>query len=248
MVNIIIAEDEEILRVNLERKLQKHWPQGIIIASVKCGKDALESIDTLKPEVVFLDIQMGDLTGIEVIQQSKHHCHVVFITAYDKYAIEAFEAGAIDYLLKPYSDKRLKDCIDRLMVRLASTPIDIKQLLNNISTSNEHYLKWLKIQIGSKFWLLDIKDIICFKACGRYVKVLTKDREALVRMPLKSLSLQLDPDVFWQIHRSTILNIQHLDFAQTSDGEQMHAHMKHLAEPLAVSRSFAHLFRSLTVD
>ncbi|NQZ27170.1 MAG: response regulator transcription factor [Colwellia sp.] len=248
MVNIVIAEDEEILRLNLERKLQSHWPQGNIIASVKCGKDALSSIDTLKPDVVFLDIQMGDLTGIEVIQQSKHNCHVVFITAYDKYAIEAFEAGAIDYLLKPYSDKRLKDCIDRLNVRLASTPIDIKQLLGNISSSNDRYLKWLKIQIGSKFWLLDIKDIICFKACGRYVKVLTKDREALVRMPLKSLSLQLDPDVFWQVHRSTILSIEHLDYVQTSDAEQMHAHMKKLVEPLAVSRSFAHLFRNLTVE
>jgi DNA-binding LytR/AlgR family response regulator len=248
MVNIVIAEDEEILRLNLERKLQVHWPQGNIIASVKCGKDALASIDTLKPDVVFLDIQMGDLTGIEVVQQSKHNCHVVFITAYDKYAIDAFEAGAIDYLLKPYSDKRLKECIERLNVRLASTPIDIKQLLGNISSNHDRYLKWLKIQIGSKFWLLDIKEIICFKACGRYVKVLTKDREALVRMPLKSLSLQLDPEVFWQVHRSTILSIKHLDFVQTSDAEQMHAHMKQLEEPLPVSRSFAHLFRNLTVD
>jgi len=248
MVNIVIAEDEEILRINLERKLKNHWPQGNIIASAKCGKEALESIENLKPDVVFLDIQMGDLTGIEVIQQCKHQCHVVFITAYDKYAIEAFEAGAIDYLLKPYSDKRLKDCIDRLSVRLASAPIDIKQLLSHISPSNESYLKWLKIQIGSKLWLLDIKDIICFKACGRYVKVLTKGREALVRMPLKSLSLQLDPDIFWQVHRSTIVNIKHLDFVQTSDSEQMHAHMKQLPDAIAVSRSFAHLFRNLSAD
>jgi len=248
MANIVIAEDEEILRLNLERKLQNHWLQGNIVASVKCGKDALESIDKLKPDVVFLDIQMGDLTGIEVIQQCKHHCHVVFITAYDKYAIEAFEAGAIDYLLKPYSDKRLIDCIDRLKVRLASTPIDIKQLLSNISSTNDHYLKWIKTQIGSKFRLLDIKDIICFKACGRYVKVLTKDREALVRMPLKNLSLQLNPDNFWQVHRSTIVNIQHLDFVQTSESEQMHAHMRQLPEAIAVSRSFAHLFRNITVD
>ncbi|NQY63704.1 MAG: response regulator transcription factor [Alteromonadaceae bacterium] len=169
-------------------------------------------------------------------------------TAYDEYAIQAFDSGAIDYLLKPYSDKRLKECIERLNVRLASTPIDIKQLLSNILPSKAHYLKWLKIQIGNKLWLLETKDIICFKACGRYVKVLTKDREALVRMPLKSLSLQLDPDVFWQVHRSTILNIKHLDFVQTSDGEQMHAKMKELNELLTVSRSFIYLFRDVTSD
>jgi len=248
MVKILIAEDEEFLRKNLNNKLMKYWPDAKIISSVENGDDALASLNKDKPDIAFLDIQMGDLTGIEVAQLTKHKCHIVFITAYDQYAIQAFETGAIDYLLKPYSDKRLQECIERLNVRLASTPVDIKQVLENLHSAEDSYLKRLKIQIGNKFWLIPVEDIICFKASGRYVKVLTKEREALVRMPLKSLCEQLDPEVFWQVHRSTVLNIKSLDYVQTTDCEQMNAFMKCLNEPLAISRSFAHLFRSLSAE
>ncbi|BAJ04288.1 LytR/AlgR family response regulator transcription factor [Shewanella violacea] len=248
MANILIAEDEEILRTSLQFKLNKYWPQANIISSVATGTDALKALNSLKPDVAFLDIQMGDLTGIEVVQQTNHNFHAVFITAYDKYAIEAFDAGAIDYLLKPYSDQRLKDCIERVNARLSSVPADIKQLLSAIPGNREHFLNRIKIQIGNKFWLLSVDDIICFKACGRYVRVLTKDREALVRLPLKHLLSQLNPDIFWQIHRSTVINVEHLDHVQTADGEQLYALMKKLDEPLPVSRSYSYLFRSLSMD
>lgn len=248
MANILIAEDEEILRISLQFKLKKYWPQAAIISSVASGTDALAKIDKLKPDVAFLDIQMGDLTGIEVAQQSKHPCHIVFITAYDKYAIEAFDAGAIDYLLKPYSDSRLKACIERVNSQLLSAPVDIKQLLSAIPSKPQEYLSRIKIQIGNKFWLLSVDEVICFKACGRYIKVLTKDREALVRMPLKHLLAQLNPDQFWQIHRSTIINVEHLNHVQTADGEQLYAVMNQFTESLPVSRSYSQLFRSLSAD
>lgn len=248
MVKILIAEDEEFLRENLNNKLIKYWPQAKIISSVENGDDALASLNKDKPDIAFLDIQMGDLTGIEVAQLTKHKCHIIFITAYNQYAIQAFETGAIDYLLKPYSDKRLQECIERLNVRLASTPVDIKQALENVNSEQGSYLKRLKIQIGNKFWLIPVDDIICFKASGRYVKVLTKEREALVRMPLKNLCEQLNPEMFWQVHRSTVLNIKSLNYVQTTDCEQMNAYMKGLNEPLAISRSFTHLFRSLNAE
>jgi len=248
MVNILVAEDEEILRISLINKLIKHWPQKVSITSIDSGSEALKMLNELKPDIAFLDIQMGDISGIDVVKQTHHCCHVVFVTAYDKYAIQAFDAGAIDYLLKPYSDARLKECIERVNVRLSSVPLNLKQLLLNVNSTGEQFIKRLKIQIGNKIWLIPVEDIICLKASGRYVKVLTKEREALVRMPLKNLCEQLDPDIFWQVHRSTVMNIAHLDYVKNIDHEQIQAHMNNMKDPVAISRSFSHLFRNLSSD
>jgi len=248
MINILVAEDEEILRVSLINKLVKYWPQTVSITSVSSGSEALKVLNELKPDIAFLDIQMGDISGIDVVKQTDHCCHVVFVTAYDKYAIQAFDAGAIDYLLKPYSDTRLKECIERVNVRLSSVPLNLKQLLLNVNSTGEQYIKRLKIQIGNRIWLTPVEDILCLKASGRYVKVLTKEREALVRMPLKNLCEQLDPDIFWQVHRSTVMNIAHLDHVKNIDHEQIQAHMNNMKEPIAISRSFSHLFRNLSSD
>jgi DNA-binding LytR/AlgR family response regulator len=248
MINILVAEDEEILRVSLINKLEKYWPQTVNITSVSSGSGALKMLNQLKPDIAFLDIQMGDISGIEVVKQTSHCCHIVFVTAYDKYAIQAFDTGAIDYLLKPYSDIRLKKCIERVYLRMSSVPLDLKELLINVNSSGEKYLKRLKVQVGNKIWLIPIEDIICIKASGRYVKVLTKEREALVRMPLKNLCEQLDPDIFWQVHRSTVINISHLDYVKNIDHEQTHAHLRNMTEPIAISRSFSHLFRNLSCE
>ena len=248
MINILVAEDEEILRVSLINKLVKYCPQTVSITSVSSGSEALKVLNELKPDIAFLDLQMGDISGIDVVKQTHHCCHVVFVTAYDKYAIQAFDAGAIDYLLKPYSDARLKECIERVNVRLSSVPLNLKQLLLNVNGAGEQYIKRLKIQIGNKIWLIPVEDIICLKASGRYVKVLTKEREALVRMPLKNLCEQLDPDIFWQVHRSTVMNVAHLDYVKNIDHEQIQAHMNNMKDPLAISRSFSHLFRNLSSD
>lgn len=243
MVNIVLAEDEEILRVGLQNKLTNYWPDAKIEAAVESGAEALSAIEQYKPDIAFLDIQMGDITGIQVSQRLQHQCHIVFVTAFNQYAIEAFDSGAIDYLLKPYSDDRLVKCIERLKLRLQNSPLDLQNLLRNFNPSGKAYLKRLKVQIGNKIWLTPVENIICLKANGRYVKVITREREGLIRMPLKSLLESLDGESFWQIHRSTIINIKHLDYVRNSEGEQMLAFMKHLSEPIQVSRAYSFQFR-----
>ncbi len=248
MTRILIAEDEDILRQSLEKKLDKFWPRSKSIKSVENGSEALQAMSVWKPEIAFLDIQMGDVSGIDVVKQSSHSCHVVFVTAYDEYAIQAFDTGAIDYLLKPYSDSRLKACLERLTQRLSSVPLDLKKLLADVQTSGAPYLKRLNVQIGNKVWLVPIETVICFKASGRYVKVVTAEREALVRVSLKNLLEQLDPDNFWQVHRSTIINICHLDHVKHIEHDQIQAYLRGLHEPIAISRSYGYLFRNLTSD
>lgn len=247
MVNLIIADDEPILLDSLAAKLNKFWPDANIVARCQSGEDALAALHTHKVQAAFLDIQMGDMTGIDVALQASGRCHFVFVTAYDQYAVTAFETGAIDYLLKPYSDQRLLSCIDRVNQRLAHQPLDITQTLLNLHQQRP-FLKRIKVQIGNRIWLVSVTDILYFQASGRYVKVITQEREALVRMPLKSLLTQLDPEHFWQIHRSIVINLNHLDHVSTCEPEQLQVHMKGIEDPLPVSRSSQHLFRNMTTD
>lgn len=248
MTNIIIADDEPILLESLAKKLAKYWPQANILATCQSGEEALEAIVNNQVHLAFLDIQMGDMTGIEVALKAGKHCHFVFITAFDRYAVSAFEAGAIDYLLKPFSDERLQNCIHRAQQRMQSVPADISQILHSLQGETRSYLKRVKVQIGNRIWLITVDDILYLNAFGRYVKVITKDREALIRMPLKSLLTQLDPDHFWQIHRSIVINLNHLDHVNASEPEQLQVFIKGIKSALPVSRSAQHLFRNLQQD
>lgn len=249
MTKLIIADDEPILLDSLAHKLSKYWPQATILARCLSGEEALEAIQDHPVQVAFLDIQMGTMTGIEVALAAQKHCHFVFITAFDHYAVSAFETGAIDYLLKPYSDERLLACISRVQQRLHSMPDDISQVLQRLQTQvTADYLKRLKVQIGNRIWLIAVEDILYLHASGRYVKVVTQEREALLRMPLKSLLTQLDPEFFWQIHRSIVINLKHLDHINTSEPEQFQVYIKGVNTALPVSRSAQHLFRQLSQD
>jgi len=241
MTTILIAEDEEILRTTLRNKLKVNWPEANIVAEAETGREALILINELKPDVAFLDIQMGNLSGIDVIQEITHQCHVIFVTAYDQYAIQAFEAGAVDYLLKPYTNQRMKNCIERVKNHLGTASLDLTKPLKNIS--DDQYLKKLKVQVGNKLWYIDIKDIICFRASGRYITIVTKDRESLMKTPLKTIIKQLDPESFKQIHRSTIINTDQLDYIKNAENEQMLAYMKSMQEPLNISRNFSNQFK-----
>jgi len=243
MVDIIIAEDEEILLHSLAHKLQKFWPQAKIQKLCVSGEEALAALDELKPQVAFLDIQMGKLTGIDVAFCTSQPCHFVFVTAYDQYAVKAFDAGAIDYLLKPYSDSRLLQCISKLQQKLCSAPTGIEHLFNQPQLPANFYLKRLKLQIGNRIWLQSVEEIIYFQASGRYVEVVTIERQFVVRMPLKNLLQQLDPELFWRIHRSIVININFLDHVKADDPDQLAALMKHVSKPLPVSRSSQHLFK-----
>lgn len=248
MTNIIIADDEPILLESLAYKLNKFWPEATLIARCLSGEEALHAIQTQDVQVAFLDIQMGDVSGLEVAFEANLPCQFVFITAFDHYAVSAFETGAIDYLLKPYSDERLQACITRLKQRLKSASGDLVAAAPKFDSESKGYLKRLKVQIGTRIWLIAVEDILYLHANGRYVKVVTKEREALVRIPLKSLLTQLDPDNFWQIHRSIVINLNHLCHVNASEPEQLQVYIKGVAHELPVSRSAQHLFKQVTQD
>ncbi len=234
MVRVLIAEDEEILLQSLQLKLQKFWPQAEIVALCRDGHSALQALEQLQPDVAFLDIQMGALSGIDVAFLTQQPCQLVFVTAYDQYAVKAFDKGAVDYLLKPYSDARLQQCISRLQQQLQ---------LTQTSTASEAPVQRLKLQTGYKIWLQPVDQIRYFRACGRYIEVVLADRTALLRQPMHLLLRQLDPALFWKIHRSLIINVAQLDHVRTADAEQMWAYLHGVPEPLPVSRSFHHRFR-----
>jgi DNA-binding LytR/AlgR family response regulator len=249
MTKLIIADDEPILLDSLAHKLQRYWPQATILARCSSGEEALEVLQTEQVQVALLDIQMGNLSGIDVALAAPKQCHFVFITAFDHYAVSAFETGAVDYLLKPYSDERLQACISRVQQRLQQLPPDISQVLQGLySQDRPPYLKRLKVQIGHRIWLIAVEDILYLQAAGRYVKVVTKQREALLRTPLKSLLTQLDPEYFWHIHRSIVINLLHLDHVNVSEPEQFQVIVKGVNQALPVSRSAQHLFRQLTQE
>ena len=243
MTKLLIADDESILLKSLAQKLIRFWPESTIISQCASGTEALQALQQYQPDVAFLDIKMGDMSGLEVANQYGSNCHYVFITAFDEYAVSAFEADAIDYLLKPYSDERLQSCIDRVHKRLLNPPTDIYKLISQLRTNKSNLISRITVQIGNRTWLIDVGDIICFIASGRYVRVITPEREALLRQPLKNILNRLDPNQFWQVHRSAIININHMDHVKHVEQDHLTVKMKGFAEESPVSRSSQHLFR-----
>ena len=210
MPTAILAEDEPILRTQLENKLKKLWPELEIIASVEDGAAALEALEDRVPDFMFLDIQMPEMTGVEVARHVGGRCHVVFVTAYDEYAVQAFETGAVDYILKPATDERLGTTIERLKAKLASPPADLNAVLAKLSESlggaKKERLQWIKATIGQNLRLIPVAEVLFFQSDEKYTRVALADGEALIKTPIRELLDGLDPEVFWQIHRSTIVN------------------------------------------
>ncbi|KJY82761.1 chemotaxis protein CheY [Vibrio galatheae] len=218
----VIADDEPVLRHHLNKMLADSWPQLEIVGQAKNGQEALEMVEQLAPDIVFLDIKMPQLDGMSAAKAlSKTHSRtqVVFITAYDEFALQAFEANALDYLLKPLSEQRLDQCIAKLKQRLESElpspPHNMAALLNQIQQLGQRsaptYLSWLKASKGDDIHLISVADVLYFKAEDKYVSVFCKEEnqtvEYLLRTSLKELIQQLNPEHFWQIHRSTIVNV-----------------------------------------
>jgi len=248
MPTAILAEDEPILRTQLETKLRRLWPELEIIASVEDGAAALEALEERPPDFMFLDIQMPEVSGVDVARQVAGRSHVVFVTAYDQYAIEAFETGAVDYILKPATDERLSVTVERLKAKAASPPANIDAVLAMIadeSRARRGRLQWIKATMGQNMRLIPVADVLFFQSDEKYTRVVTADSEALIKTPIRELLDGLDPDVFWQIHRSTLVNVNAIAGVTRDFRGQAHVKIKGKDESLVVSRVYSHLFKQM---
>lgn len=244
----LIADDEPLLAADLASRLQGIWPELDLVAVVHHGPAALEAISRLEPDIAFLDIRMPGLTGIEVAKATRVP-QLVFVTAYDQYAVAAFEAAAADYLLKPVSDERLIQTADRLRQRLSAAlpQTDFSALLHELLAlqAQTPHLQWIRASVGVETHLVDIADVIYFQADDKYTVVQTAMREYLIRTPLRELLPQLDPAAFWQVHRNTIVATRAIASARRELTGRVTLSLRGRAETLTVSRPFAHLFKQM---
>lgn len=243
---ILIAEDEAPMRDRLLAQLAEVWPEAEIVAAAENGNDAWDAFLEYEPAAVFLDIRMPGLTGLEVAAKIGDGAHIVFVTAYDQYALEAFEAGAVDYLLKPIETERLARTVTRLKSKLAEPPADLGSILSQLKAvvqPQAERMKWIKATVGRQIKLINVEDVLFFQSDTKYTRVVLADYEALIRIPLKDLLAGLDPDRFWQIHRGTVVRVDAIVAAERIDAERLQVTVKDNEEKLPVSRAFAHLFR-----
>jgi DNA-binding LytR/AlgR family response regulator len=259
MPTAIIADDERLMRDLLRTRLSQVWPDLEIIGEAKNGDEAVQLVDELKPDLTFLDIRMPGKTGMEAARDIGDASQVVFVTAYDQYAVEAFERGAIDYVLKPPEPERLKITVERLKERLA-TPAQaatasvnvsdtvtamLSQLAEKIAAPKPKYLQWIQASIGQDLRMIPVEEILFFRSDEKYTCVQTEKFEALIRKPVRDLAEELDPSLFWQIHRATLVNVNAIE-GVTRDIRGRHLVLiKGRSEKLEVSRSFLHLFKQM---
>ena len=243
----LIAEDEPHLREQLAERLNKLWPELELVASVGDGNDAVCALDQHKPNILFLDIQMPGLNGLDVARYASNRCHVVFITAYDEYAVAAFDQGAVDYVLKPFNAARLAVAVGRLKEKLATPPADLSELLLRLSgiAHQGSYLRWINASLGKAVKLITVEEICYFQADNKYTRVVTPRAESLIRKPIKELIEELDPAQFWQIHRSTLVNVNAIESVARNARGRVSVKLKQRAESLPVSDVYVHLFHQM---
>jgi len=244
---ILIAEDEPLMRERLLDMLSDCWPDAQVVQVAENGNDAWDGFLEHEPEVVFLDIRMPGLSGLEVAERIGKAAHIVFVTAYDQYAVDAFDTGAIDYLLKPVQADRLERAIGRIRDKLAAPPADLGDILQRLKAAlpdkQPEQLKWIRATVGKQIRLIDVQDVLFFQSDTKYTRVVLADSEALVKIPLKDLLGGLDRERFWQIHRGTVVNVRAIVAADRVDAERLEVIVRGCGEKLPVSRTFAHLFR-----
>jgi DNA-binding LytR/AlgR family response regulator len=249
MPTAIIVDDEAPMRAQLSRHLKNVWPQLLILAEASSGVEAIRLVEQHKPDIIFLDIRMPGLSGIETAKVLFNQCHIVFVTAYDQYAVQAFDQGAVDYLLKPVDSERLRRTCERLRSRLDKQPENIEQLLKNLLQLDKadapNYLRWIQASLGSSLRMISTQEILFFRADDKYTRVQTEKSEFLIRKPLKDLALELDPQEFWRIHRSTLVRVEAItEVTRDYRGRQI-VHVRNHPEQLEVSRNYSHLFQQM---
>jgi DNA-binding LytR/AlgR family response regulator len=246
MPTALIAEDEAMLRAQLKARLADAWPELDIVAEAANGDEALALASEHAPDIAFLDIRMPVRSGLDVARELGGSCHVVFVTAYDEYAVAAFDEGAVDYVLKPPAPERIAKVVARLKARLAQAPLDLTALLAKLAArEGGGPLKWIRASLGASMRLIAVDDILYFQAGDKYTRVVTRDGEALIRKPIKELHDELDPEAFWQIHRGTIVNLRAVARVDRDWRGEPVILLDGRDEKLAVSRTFAHRFKSM---
>jgi len=249
----IIADDERELRAYLKALLSEIWPDLVICGEAQDGKEALELVESRRPQVAFLDIRMPGLSGMQVARRIAGLCRIVFVTAFDRYAVEAFEKGAVDYLLKPVTKDRLLQTMHRLQNQLDSSPEPpaglaevVEQVLSHLpERRGPHFLRWIRAQQKDTICLIPVEEADYFKAEDKYTVVVTKEGESLIKKSIKELAQDLDPAQFWQIHRATIVNVSRIDRVSRSLTGRGILKLKGRPELFTVSRNYLHLFKQM---
>ena len=254
----LIADDEPLLRKALVRMLAEAWPELKVVAQARNGREAVELFEAHKPDVCFLDVHMPGLSGVEAARYVGRRAQLVFVTAFDKYAVKAFETGALDYLVKPVEAGRLADTVLRLKERLRAAqalPADAEALLEELAArlrkdGSPAGLRWLHVSSGQTMRLVAIDDVDFLRSDEKYTLVAWrgdggKPADGLIRTPLKELAEQLDAERFAQVHRSVVVNLRSIDHVTRGDNETATIHLKGRDEVLPVSRSYLHLFQQM---
>lgn len=251
----LIADDEPLLRERLRDHLARLWPELEVVAEARNGREAIELFDAHRPEVVFLDVQMPGLNGVEAARAMARRAEVVFVTAYEQYAVQAFEQGAIDYLVKPFDEQRLAETVRRLVARLAApapSPSPARDaVLEELAAELRRraapsaYLQWIRASVGHSVRLIPVEQVAYLRADEKYTLVVWEGGEALIRRTIRELADELDPARFAQIHRSVIVNLHHVVQVDRGPNETAEVRLKGRRELLPVSRSFVHVFRQM---
>jgi DNA-binding LytR/AlgR family response regulator len=246
MARALIAEDEPQQRARLRTLLAQVWPELEVVAEAGDGEAALAALAAHAPDVLFLDIRMPGASGIEVARAAAGRAHVVFITAYDEYAVAAFERGAVDYLLKPVEPARLFEAVRRVRDRLAQRPADLGDLLAQLDARPRNApLRWIQASVANKLRFITVDEVLYFEADAKYVRVVTAKGEAVIRKPIRELADELDAERFWQIHRSVIVNVDAIDVVLRDDDGRTQVRVKPTGATLPVSESYRHRFRQM---
>jgi len=246
----LIADDEPLLRDRLRALLARLWPELVVVAEARNGREAVEMFDEHQPQIVFLDVHMPGLNGIEAARSVARRAQIVFVTAYEQYAVQAFEQGAIDYLVKPIDEQRLADTVQRLRQRLAeptAAPAALEAVLDGLSAELKRrvgggttHLQWIKASVGSSVKLIHCKCVV-----PKYTLVVWEGGEALIRKTIRELADELDPSRFAQVHRSVIVNLHQIVQVNRGLNETAEVQLKGRKELLPVSRSYLHVFRQM---
>ncbi|HEX3140760.1 MAG TPA: LytTR family DNA-binding domain-containing protein [Rhizobacter sp.] len=256
MATALIADDEPLLRERLRGLLQRLWPELTVVAEARNGREAVELFDEHAPQVVFLDVHMPGLNGVEAARSIARRAEVVFVTAYEQYAVTAFEQGAIDYVVKPFDETRLADTVQRLQQRLARVPrgedSTLDAVIEKVSAELRRrgggpagWLQWIKASVGTSVRLIPVEQVAYLRSDEKYTLVVWEGGEALIRKTIRELADELDPERFAQVHRSVIVNLHQVSQVDRGPNETAEVRLKGRSELLPVSRSFVHVFRHM---